>query len=550
MATSELTMAGVHLGELLQKTRDAFLRALEPRKLSPDYLRQSRFIIDEFARFCQGEGDCRPWQLRQRYLASRAALRSEHPFSASYLEGHGRELGRFLRWYERRVAAGEVCLGELSAEQRSAYWSTQKGALPYRHRIVTKHLPGLLAFLSRRCEAEPSSSLVSLLDEYFEERRLQLRGEGYGFVLSHRARIVTRRHLIWLERQGHLPAGTAAAGNAAAAWQEVGGMAAENGEGSPAALLRYFTARVDPGLPQGLRRPLLEYLEHLVYECGLVKSSIHTILRTNQALCHLLAEHGINSFGRLRVGQLDEVVSSLVSAPPDDLLRRRQQVQQRNSELRGFLRALKRQGLLRQDLAAALISPPCYRVGAPTKVLSEKQMQTLLDSVDRAHVKGLRGHAIVLLITTYGLRPVDIARLRLEALHWREERIALVQSKTGRALALPLLPEVAEALWAYLRAHRVPGLAQRQVFLSLNWPHRPLRRQAISCLVKEALREAGIAWASAHHLRASVATHLLRQGEALSTIQDILGQRTADTTQRYAVTDPQLLRQVLEESER
>jgi site-specific recombinase XerD len=47
-----------------------------------------------------------------------------------------------------------------------------------------------------------------------------------------------------------------------------------------------------------------------------------------------------------------------------------------------------------------------------------------------------------------------------------------------------------------------------------------------------------------------VATHLLRQGEALSSIQEVLGHRTAETTQRYAVTDVVLLRQVLEESER
>jgi site-specific recombinase XerC len=44
--------------------------------------------------------------------------------------------------------------------------------------------------------------------------------------------------------------------------------------------------------------------------------------------------------------------------------------------------------------------------------------------------------------------------------------------------------------------------------------------------------------------------HLLRQGEALSTIQEVLGHCTAETTQRYVVTDVVLLRQVLEESKR
>jgi site-specific recombinase XerD len=50
--------------------------------------------------------------------------------------------------------------------------------------------------------------------------------------------------------------------------------------------------------------------------------------------------------------------------------------------------------------------------------------------------------------------------------------------------------------------------------------------------------------------RATVATHLLRQGVALSTIQEVLGHRSADTTQRYAATDVIVLREALEESER
>lgn len=552
-ATSELRLSAARLGELLRETREAFVRALRRRDLSEVYLISARSILDEFAGFCEGEGEGEgsddAWQLRRRYLARRAALRREHRFSASYLENHGRELRRFVRWYSEQAAEPETQLGELSAEQLRAYWSTQQGASAYKRRILSTHRPALLAFLSRRCEADPGRDPVTLLDDYFEERRLALRGGGWGTVLIRRARTVTRRHLTWLECRGRLPVGGTAAGGAAHALRERRAMA--SGERSqPQALVEYCVARVEAGLPQGLRQPLIEYLEHLIFERELTHSSVRRILRTNLALCRLAAGHGLESFDSLDVGQLDELVASLVSAPSDELLRRRLQVRHRHSELRGFLRHLRRHDLVGRDLAAALISPPCYRASRPTTVLSEDQVQSLLTSVDRDATRGRRRYAIVLLMSTYGLRPVDVARLRLDAIEWRQERIALVQRKTGGALTLPLLAEVAQALYAYLREERARNVPHRQVFLACYWPYRPLRSAAISRVVKKAAREAGLGWVCARHLRSSVATHLLRQGEALSTIQEILGHRTAETTQRYAMTDVELLREVLEESER
>jgi site-specific recombinase XerD len=153
-------------------------------------------------------------------------------------------------------------------------------------------------------------------------------------------------------------------------------------------------------------------------------------------------------------------------------------------------------------------------------------------------------------MTTYGLRPVDISRLSLDDLRWRQQEIALVQKKTGQALTLPLMPAVAEALLDYLQQDRLVRLPHRHVLVSLPWPHHPLRAQAIATLVAEATAAAGLSWVSARHLRATVATHLLRQGVAFSTIAEVLGHRRLESTERYATADVEMLRQVLEESER
>ena len=541
--------AAVRLGELLRETRQGFIRTLRSRELSEAYLGSAGAIVEEFAGFCEGAASDDAWPLRRQFLAHRASLRRAHRFSASYLDNHGRELRRFVTWYAAQSGRTGAPQRELSDEPLRSYWLTQPQASPYRRKILRTHLPGLLAFLSRRFDAMSERDPGALLEDYFEQRRLELRGRGWGTVLRHRARIVTRRHLVWLECHGLLPGGSAAASGSAYAARELRAMAP--GETSPAqALAEDFAARVDRELPRGLRQPLVEYLEHLVYERELNRASLRGILRSTRALCRLAADKGLESFHALEVGVLDEVVAALVSAPADDLLRRREQVRARHSELRGFLRYLHRRGHLRRELAAVLISPPCYRASRPPTVLTQAQLRRLLASVDRDAPRGRRRYAVLLLMSTYGLRPVDVARLRLEAIDWRQERIVLVQSKTGGVLTLPLLAEVAQALYAYLRQERSPQAPHRQVFLASYWPHRPLRAPTIAREVNKALRAAELGWASARHLRSSVATHLLRQGEALSTIQDVLGHRTPETTVRYASADVELLRQVLEESER
>ena len=59
-------------------------------------------------------------------------------------------------------------------------------------------------------------------------------------------------------------------------------------------------------------------------------------------------------------------------------------------------------------------------------------MEALLAAVDRGSPKGKRDYAILLLACRLGLRVSDIIGLRLEHLHWLEDRIEMAQAKTGK----------------------------------------------------------------------------------------------------------------------
>jgi integrase len=181
-------------------------------------------------------------------------------------------------------------------------------------------------------------------------------------------------------------------------------------------------------------------------------------------------------------------------------------------------------------------------------VLSVDKLQRLLAAVDLTSVVGRRDHAVLLLAGRYGLRPSDIRQLLLEHVDWRHGRIALRQSKTGKVLSLPLLPDVAEALVAYLRYGR-PKTGSRHVFVRHRAPFEPfVPTNNLSTIMRAALARAGIGHRCGRRglslLRHSLATQLLAAGQPLKAIGDVLGHIHSDSTLIYAKVDLASLRTV------
>jgi site-specific recombinase XerD len=214
--------------------------------------------------------------------------------------------------------------------------------------------------------------------------------------------------------------------------------------------------------------------------------------------------------------------------------------------LRSFLRHLQRRGILGDDVAATLPKFPGYKLAKIPSVWSAEEVEKLLAQVDRGSPQGKRDYAILLLAAHLGMRVGDIVRLRLEHLCWEEKRIELTQSKTGRPLVLPLTEEVGWALIDYLR-HRPSSVPHREVFLWCHPPFRPFAHgNNLQCLITKYRRQAGIAVpprrpGGLHVLRHSLATRLLKAGTPLTTIGDILGHASSESTRIYTKVDlPQL----------
>jgi site-specific recombinase XerC len=93
------------------------------------------------------------------------------------------------------------------------------------------------------------------------------------------------------------------------------------------------------------------------------------------------------------------------------------------ANLRCFLCFLGIRGLAPARLDSHVDSPRTYRRERLPRSLPWETVRALLQSIDRRDAKGVRDHAMLLLIATYGLRCCEIAGLALDDLDWRQRRI-------------------------------------------------------------------------------------------------------------------------------
>jgi len=218
------------------------------------------------------------------------------------------------------------------------------------------------------------------------------------------------------------------------------------------------------------------------------------------------------------------------------------------SDMRSFLRFLTMRGILPKDLSTELPKIRVPRDATIPSVWEQELVRRLLETVDRSSAKGKRDYAILLMACRLGLRVGDIRTLKLDQLHWEDSTIEVTQSKTDAPLRLPLTNEVGEALIDYLKSGR-PQTAHREVFLKANPPFDPFKGTNLHHIVTYWRLLGGIRFRTAqkrgiHSLRHTLATQLLEKGTPFTTIAEILGHTSLESTRIYAKANVEALRSV------
>jgi site-specific recombinase XerD len=206
--------------------------------------------------------------------------------------------------------------------------------------------------------------------------------------------------------------------------------------------------------------------------------------------------------------------------------------------LRALLRHLHVRGLC-TDLSGAVPAVAGHRQARLPKHIPWGEVQRLLDRCDRRTAIGRRDHAILLLLARLGLRAGEVAALELDDIDWVEGKIRVCGK--GSQDWLPLPHDVGEAIVRYLKRGR-PSSDLRNLFLNSRAPHRGVTDGGVKQVVRQGCRRAQLPPRSAHQLRHTAATQMLRSGASLPEVAEVLRHRSLDTTAIYAKVDHLSLR--------
>jgi site-specific recombinase XerD len=188
-----------------------------------------------------------------------------------------------------------------------------------------------------------------------------------------------------------------------------------------------------------------------------------------------------------------------------------------------------------QDMGHAQGNParrlPLPKVAQPVPVfLTEELAQRLIAAADKPWSKAM----VVLLLST-GIRRSEAVGITLDDLDL-ENRQLLIHGKGDKERMVPLTEQVVGTIQAYL-PHRVKTTS-RHLFVSA-YAGRPLAGRVVNRMLNNVIRKAGLEGQgiTPHKLRHTFATHLIRNGVDVRTVQELLGHADLQTTARYLHSD-------------
>jgi integrase/recombinase XerD len=215
------------------------------------------------------------------------------------------------------------------------------------------------------------------------------------------------------------------------------------------------------------------------------------------------------------------------------------------SSLRSFFKFLQLEDVRRDNPVAVLDMPKSGHV--LPKVFSNAEVDSFFDSIALSKPAGIRDRALFEVIYSCGLRISEVADLKCSDIY-PEEGVVRVFGKGSKERLVPLGEVSLYWIHKYMEEGRKSLLKEKQSeYLFINCFGRKIGRKGIWKKFKEISKNADIE-GKVHTLRHSFATHMLRNGADLRSVQEMLGHADISTTQIYTHLDRSDLRRIYDRS--
>jgi integrase/recombinase XerD len=209
-------------------------------------------------------------------------------------------------------------------------------------------------------------------------------------------------------------------------------------------------------------------------------------------------------------------------------------IARRMAAVKSFFHYLRDQGTIDDDPTHALQSP---KVGKYTpKSITKEEMERLLQQPKATSAMGKRDRAMLELIYATGLRVTELVSLDVSSVDLDDGQVTCC-GRGSRKRVIPASRSSLAAVELYVEKGRPTLLRGHAGTDALFLNHHGVRitRQGFWLIIKGYADRAGIeSPITPHVLRHSFATHRLRDGQDLKSVQELLGHASISTTQIYA----------------
>ena len=210
------------------------------------------------------------------------------------------------------------------------------------------------------------------------------------------------------------------------------------------------------------------------------------------------------------------------------------------SSLRSFYKYLLKNKIIKIN-PMILIKNPKLDKRVP-KFLYYNELSVLFENVDLNTPLGIRDNLILELLYSTGVRVSELVSIKIDDINFYDMSIRILGK--GNKMRIVLYGDsLKDVLNLYLNNARSKLIKTDTDILLLNKNGTPLTDRGVRLIISKIVEKASLKQnVSPHVLRHTFATHLLKEGADLKTVQELLGHASLSATEVYTHISNEQLR--------